>query len=436
NYPGGAFIQYVVERIKEEDLYASLSEEKIEYYRNLAQKLRDDKLNAGSAKTDFKRLVQGSAKDDIHKIGAQASLNHISDVTSIQFILLAVRGCSNHGLKPLYHASDRARTFFEGYLNISTSQFLTLMETAAIGGVSDHNQTEGRKAKAEVRQTLLRQLRDAATSTAEDGSAPTITDPNSIPFVEWKNYHKIVRTYKVEVFGWPMVDTGRMTDPNSMGAGTVNRQLHLINTGKCGFRRLTDEEWDKWRSTFNSEVESGDVNVGTCKTRKDAGQKRKRDDEVINSPAATGQATATMPTQDGPSIPTHNIGAVPQPIIQHPPPAPLAPPHFLQPTFGLEPNTTSLASPVFPLQSPYTFSFNALSPSSSIDHTSAPLFPAHPASPGPSNYSRPLRFQNQTPETYTSNSPSRSRSRTPSNTRRTTRRGATPRGTEFASPSA
>ncbi|KAG8728224.1 hypothetical protein FRC10_005203, partial [Ceratobasidium sp. 414] len=193
--------KYVVERIKDKELYTALLEDKVEYYRNVAQKLRDDKLNAGSAKTSCKRLFQGSAKDDIHKIGTK--LDHISQLTSVQFVLLVVRGQSQDGLKPLHYASNQARTFLEGYLSVPMSQLLTMMEMSAIGGASalvNRNQIEGSRAKAEVRQVLLKQLRDTATSTARDGSAPTITNANSIHFVEWKNYYKIVKNYKVEVF--------------------------------------------------------------------------------------------------------------------------------------------------------------------------------------------------------------------------------------------
>ncbi|KAG8700476.1 hypothetical protein FRC08_004674 [Ceratobasidium sp. 394] len=443
NYPGGAYIQFVVEKIKDEGIYAALSEEQLEYYKKLAQKLRDDKLNAGSSKTDYKRLAQGTAKDDIQKIILQ--LGNISKVTSIQCVLLAVRGQSDDGLKPLYYTSSRARTFLENYLNVSMSQLLTMMETAVIGGASalaNNRQTEGAKAKAEVRRVLLQQLRNAATSVAEDGSPPAITDSNKIAFVEWKNYHKIVKTYKVEVFGWPMVDPGRMVDPNSMGAGTVNHQLQLVKSSECGFRRLTDMEWNRWKETFDAEVEAGDANIATRKTRSDAGQKRTGNNNAVCSQANTRFAgvgqTVPASSEDGPVAQMGGTMTPPLSIDhQHEPPAPTTTvPHFLQPTFGIETPVPPFAFPAPPLQSPYAFTFSAASPSTSINPPSILMSPAHPASPG--SYPRPLRFQNQTPETYVSGSPRRSRSRTPTNTlpRRTARRGATPQRSEFASPSA
>ncbi|KAG8729645.1 hypothetical protein FRC10_003535, partial [Ceratobasidium sp. 414] len=59
-----------------------------------------------------------------------------------------------------------------------------------------HSQIKGSCAKFEVRQGLLKQLCDTAISTAEDGSLPVVTNPSSIVFVEWKNYYKIVNSYK------------------------------------------------------------------------------------------------------------------------------------------------------------------------------------------------------------------------------------------------
>ncbi|KAG8726589.1 hypothetical protein FRC12_023254 [Ceratobasidium sp. 428] len=90
----------------------------------------------------------------------------------------------------------------ESHLTIEMSQLLTLMESAALGGAQS----------------------EAAAATASDGSPPMATNPNAIPFVEYKNYHKTVKQYKVAVHNWPMKTSGQMMDPNTMGLG----QLQLL----------------------------------------------------------------------------------------------------------------------------------------------------------------------------------------------------------------
>ncbi|KAG8754196.1 hypothetical protein FRC12_011273 [Ceratobasidium sp. 428] len=69
---------------------------------------------------------------------------------------------------------------------------------------------------------------DAAAAAASNGSPPTATNPNAILFVEWKNYHKTVKQYKVVVYNWLMKTSGQMMDPNSMGLGQLQVLLRCI----------------------------------------------------------------------------------------------------------------------------------------------------------------------------------------------------------------
>ncbi|KAG8692584.1 hypothetical protein FRC09_011100, partial [Ceratobasidium sp. 395] len=97
------------------------------------------------------------------------------------------------------------RSFMESHLMIEMSQLLTLMESAALGGAQS----------------------EAAAATASDGSPPMATNPNAIPFVEYKNYHKTVKQDE-----------------------------------DCGFKRLTETEWNEWkeRKVGQQPVESGGSN--------------------------------------------------------------------------------------------------------------------------------------------------------------------------------
>ncbi|KAG8732197.1 hypothetical protein FRC10_001160 [Ceratobasidium sp. 414] len=127
-----------------------------------------------------------------------------------------------------------------------------------------------------------------------------------------------------------------------MEAATVNCQLQLIKNNQCGFKCLTDAQWDEWKALFDSEVELGDAQINTRKTRKDAGQKRKMVNDTANSEAIKRHDPTAAPGQDWPSMTTNNVLAIPpEPLDQR------DPPHFLEPTFGIEATGSSLAFPDF-----------------------------------------------------------------------------------------
>jgi hypothetical protein len=64
-------MKYVVDRIVEENLYeeAKSNEEEHERYIKIAQKSRDTKTTAGSARTGTQRLEQGNAYKEIEVLG-------------------------------------------------------------------------------------------------------------------------------------------------------------------------------------------------------------------------------------------------------------------------------------------------------------------------------------------------------------------------------
>ncbi|KAG8754172.1 hypothetical protein FRC12_011280 [Ceratobasidium sp. 428] len=278
SYGGGAYMLYVLERIREEGLYEDMSDSTKEHYIKVAQKARDDQLNAGLARTGTKRLAQGSVKEELDAIGEK--------------MLLSVRSKATDGLQAVYYASNKARSFMESHLTIEMSQLLTLMESAALGGaqrLADRSHTETAQAKSEVCKALLKSLRDAAAATASDGSPPMATNPNAIPFVEYKNYHKTVKQYKVVVHNWPMKTSGQMMDPNTMGLGQLQLLLRRIRDEDCGFKRLTEAEWNEWNERFESEIKSGAVEVSLRKTRCDAGKKRKVGQQSVESGGSNDQ---------------------------------------------------------------------------------------------------------------------------------------------------
>ncbi|KAG8706499.1 hypothetical protein FRC08_001012 [Ceratobasidium sp. 394] len=244
-FSGGKYIQYVVDRIKNEGLYERMSEADEARYVKITQNLRDSKLSVGSSSTATQRKTLGNVFAELESMGQR--LLHLHEVTGIEGMIIAVRGSDKDGMLPVYLSSARARTYLESHLKIDADHFVTLFECSAIGGapaVANRHRTETQVVKSKVRVALLESLRTAATSIGSDGSEPTITNPLLISSISYSDYINTVRQYKVEVFNWPM-DEDKMVDPSNVGGyNTLNTYLNWIEHGKAGFRRITNAEWE------------------------------------------------------------------------------------------------------------------------------------------------------------------------------------------------
>ncbi|KAG8763364.1 hypothetical protein FRC12_008577 [Ceratobasidium sp. 428] len=219
-YPGLQFINEVSRRISDSGMYKALTDDEKDYYVSVAQKLLDDRLTAGtSGPSDSHRRDQGTIKKDLTQIGLQ--LDHFHRATGIECIYLVVRGNDDQGLKPTYYTSDKARRYLETHMKLSMETMLKYLEKSVNGGASGilgAYKTDTQDVKASLRSAMVKSLQNAASSTATDGSKPLLDDPAKISSISWKHYWSIVRTYRVEAFGWPMSDDGSsLTDPSDVG---------------------------------------------------------------------------------------------------------------------------------------------------------------------------------------------------------------------------
>ncbi|QRV75563.1 hypothetical protein RhiJN_03578 [Ceratobasidium sp. AG-Ba] len=171
--------------------------------------------------------------------------------------------------------------------SVSSSPFST--QCASIGSYKRGDGTRQNSGTTSLGQTLLSKdvsihnsLREAALSIPEDGSVSCLNEPGSIASVPWKKYWDLVRTYRVEVFNWPMNTDGSMKDPSHLGGGyrLYTSYLEDIKTGKRGFRWITDEVWEERMKEHNELVSAGVIDP--CKQRSDKGKSKKRQVEPEN----------------------------------------------------------------------------------------------------------------------------------------------------------
>ncbi|QRW03440.1 hypothetical protein RhiLY_02439 [Ceratobasidium sp. AG-Ba] len=283
-HPGCKFMSAVSQLIKEEKLYENLSEERRAELLAVAQKKSDARLTAGASRSDGnQRRRQGTVKKELTNIGLQ--LDRLNQVTGVESVLVAVRGDDTQGLKPVYYASDGGRRFFETHINVEMGTLTKLMEKSVNGGTTamvKEYKDNTQAVKAMIRTAMVESLREAALSIPEDGSVSRLNEPGSIASVPWKKYWDLVRTYRVEVFNWPMNTDGSMKDPSHLGGGyrLYTSYLEDIKTGKRGFRRITDEVWEERMKEHNELVSAGVIDPR--KQRSDKGKSKKRQVEPEN----------------------------------------------------------------------------------------------------------------------------------------------------------
>ncbi|KDN33494.1 hypothetical protein RSAG8_13414, partial [Rhizoctonia solani AG-8 WAC10335] len=378
DYPGCAFIGYVVERIHEEGLYNldEMSEEDKETYVEAARKSRAAKINAGAAKTSTQRLVQGSVKNEISAMVQRMDFLH--STTSIEYLLFAVKGKPQDGLIGMYHASPKARTFLENHLALPINHFVELLEGSVLGGALNSHRTPTQIAKTVFRQDFLKSLRVAATSAAEDGSAPAIVDPLEISMVEYKNYPNIIRQYKVVSNGWPIGASGSLVDPGTMGLGKLRAFTKLINdpSSGFGFKRITDSEWKDWCKKYDQDVATG--TLALAKRKKDSSNTVDALEMAQSMASAKKKAPVQSPTVGSVEIPSNDSAE-------------------LQP-FTFTPRDGAPAWPILAIQAPST----PKPQNQCLLHS--PILATNSVEPEPSTPGRTFRFIHNTPESIRSRS--------------------------------
>ncbi|KDN41114.1 hypothetical protein RSAG8_07668, partial [Rhizoctonia solani AG-8 WAC10335] len=288
-YTGMTYMNWVVKRIGDEDLYTNLIDEKKEEMVKYAEELRASRLSAGSVRTGEHRLTQGNIKNELFNMCER--LRYLSDKTGIEVISIVVRGDKAAGLKPIYFASKKARRFLESHVRVDAEEFIELLEKSAIGGAAElGNEHEKKKnvVKSELRDVLTDSLRDAALETASDGWKPVISDRSEIGQMTYTRYPHLVMNYGVELFGWPMVSEYVPKDPSQLGGKGVMSVLTAkikTNPATAGFRRLTKNEWEEWKEKYYQQVAGGSV-VKECQPRSDKGKSRKapRAEELVCEP--------------------------------------------------------------------------------------------------------------------------------------------------------
>ena len=114
--------------------------------------------------------------------------------------------------------------------------------------------------------------------------------------MQYVNYEEaIVQRYGIVLEGWTFA---RFVNPSELSTALppLQKLLNALNDGSCKFVKLTREQCKAREKEYREKVVTGEIQVRERKTRKDAGQKRKR--KVSKSKVGSDEETSSSESSD------------------------------------------------------------------------------------------------------------------------------------------
>ncbi|ESK82443.1 hypothetical protein Moror_8572 [Moniliophthora roreri MCA 2997] len=157
--------------------------------------------------------------------------------------------------------------------------------------------------------------------------------------------------YRVVLEGWPL---GRIENLSKVSSSVppLEKALNMIRNGECGFRRMTDDEYTKWKSAYLANlpnVQSEPPKTADDGVERHANGRRVRNDKNVARGPRGGKSKSATTGRKGTSRAQRSVDATddtgaPTPPPSHPPPEP--PAHT--PTPPPEPPARTPTSPAEP----------------------------------------------------------------------------------------
>ena len=118
--------------------------------------------------------------------------------------------------------------------------------------------------------------------------------------MQYVNYEEaIVQRYGIVLEGWTFA---RFVNPSELSTALppLQKLLDALNDGSCKFVKLTREQRKAREKEYREKVVTGEIQVRERKTRKDAGQKRKRKvSKSTGDTVGSDDGTSSSDSSDG-----------------------------------------------------------------------------------------------------------------------------------------
>ncbi|KAG8702787.1 hypothetical protein FRC08_003247 [Ceratobasidium sp. 394] len=250
--PKKQYLAWVTKRIKEDDQYKNMSVEEKEKYAKLAAQRRVETKETKSAAITRKKVVEGASEEleSVH----QARLNI---KMGVEFALFVTRGSIQDNLQPFYVSSKKAETFLEGHMKLPSKEMLTLMDLWAVGGVGGIS-TQFKNKKLAYGHSVRNKLNISFCQTIEGLGH----DTSDFHHIQYSNYRKIIKEYRVILRGYPLTPNGNIVRPSDFPGGIkglIHADEHLAS-GAWGFEKISDVAYKEWDLKCK-EAEDGDQDM-------------------------------------------------------------------------------------------------------------------------------------------------------------------------------
>ncbi|KIJ57835.1 hypothetical protein HYDPIDRAFT_103757 [Hydnomerulius pinastri MD-312] len=252
---------------------------------NLVQSFRDEYKKLSPSKKsalveEFSKFRE--AKSFGFRVGAQSKVNDVTKTlkalnnlrcrTGTETILYATRGSTDVPLNGVAFATEGVQDFMGTVMGIDNQDMVSKMEGFAIQGIkgaaSNHAQLVS-QVRAAIRNIINQKLRE----TTGDQEAK----------MQWAHYFRnVVQRHSVVIEGWPDGIPFSNLSSISSALSQLETLLRKWESGTTYWKQLTEDEFEELRAKRNQQLEDGEINDHTRRTRSDKGKKRKRISDLDN----------------------------------------------------------------------------------------------------------------------------------------------------------
>ncbi|KAI6100913.1 hypothetical protein EDD16DRAFT_1463800, partial [Pisolithus croceorrhizus] len=238
-------------------------------YRELSTEDKDRLVEEFSQFKESKAVgIRATTKSKINDIthtlkAIENELHNLKSHTGVESMLYATRGTTDLLLRGIAFTTEGVADFLGSVMGIDTQDLVSKMEGFAIQGI---------KGAAENHQQCISNVRAALRNIINCQLREVTGDPKAK--MQWAQYFQnVVARYHVAIEGWP--DT--VVFANLSSASSSLSQLEVLlqkwEMGSTHWKKLSDDEFRELQQARNEQLESGEIQAHSRRTRSDKGKK-------------------------------------------------------------------------------------------------------------------------------------------------------------------
>ncbi|KAI5986623.1 hypothetical protein EDD15DRAFT_2373070 [Pisolithus albus] len=222
----------------------------------------------------IRATTKSKINDITHTLKAvENELHNLKSCTGVETMLYMTRGTTNLPLRGIAFTTDGVADFMGSVMGIDTQDLVSKMEGFAIQGI---------KGAAENHQQHISNTRTALRNIINCKLRDITGDPKAK--MQWAQYFRnIIARYHVAIEGWPDTVVFANLSSTSSSLSQLEVLLRKWEMGSTYWKKLSDNEFRELQQERNEQLERGEIQAHSRRTRSDKG--KKHTSRSLNAPS-------------------------------------------------------------------------------------------------------------------------------------------------------